>query len=60
LAELGWAAGLGKKTIVCCPEGYWRKGNVDIIAVRHQMQRVETIDDLIKEVKRYVRVVGTR
>ncbi len=36
LLELGLSLGVGSsETIVCCPEGYWRKGNVDIICKRY-------------------------
>lgn len=33
LLELGLQANTGK-LIVCCPPGYWRKGNVDIVCER--------------------------
>ena len=45
LMELGLHVASTKKIIVCCPEGYWRKGNVDIICARHN---VVTVDDLDK------------
>jgi hypothetical protein len=34
LLELGLFAHTGKM-IVCCPEGFWRKGNVDIVCDRY-------------------------
>lgn len=35
LLELGWlAAKKPQNTYVCCPPGYWRKGNVDIVCNR--------------------------
>ena len=34
LLELGLAATSGK-VIVCCPEGYWRRGNVEVVCARH-------------------------
>ncbi len=40
-----------KKMMVCCPEGFWRKGNVDIVAKRFEIQVAEDLDDLIKQVK---------
>jgi hypothetical protein len=36
LLELG-AYGDHDKMIVCCPEGFWRKGNVDIFCTRHNI-----------------------
>lgn len=35
LLELGQV--LHKNVIVYCPEGYWRKGNVDIVCQRHSI-----------------------
>ena len=46
LLELGLYAASGKM-IVCCPEGFWRKGNVDIVCKRYKVPTVETIEDLI-------------
>lgn len=36
LLELGLFAHTGKM-IVCCPEGFWRKGNVDIVCDRYNI-----------------------
>ena len=46
LLELGLHA-TSKKLIVCCPEGFWRKGNVDIVCERYGIPTAKTIDDLI-------------
>lgn len=35
LMELGLHAPTNKRMIVCCPDGFWRKGNVDIVCKRH-------------------------
>ena len=40
--------------IVCCPKGYWRKGNVDIVCERFAIQQVATLDDLIIEGKKHL------
>lgn len=40
------------KTVVCCPNGFWRKGNVDIMCKRYGHHMVETLDDLIEEIKK--------
>jgi len=47
LLELGLHA-RGGKLVVCCPEGFERKGNVDITCEKYQMKQVETLDELIK------------
>ncbi len=42
LMELGMVLATRKPgIIVCCPEGYWRKGNVDIICARYGIQVFE-------------------
>lgn len=35
------------KLIVCCPNGFWRKRNVDIVCQRHSIQTAETLSALI-------------
>ncbi|MDG2529392.1 nucleoside 2-deoxyribosyltransferase domain-containing protein [Caulobacter endophyticus] len=50
LLEMGLHARTGK-LVVLCPEGFWRKGNVDITAERYGVKQVETLDALIAEVK---------
>jgi hypothetical protein len=46
LLELGLHAN-DRKLIVCCPEGFWRKGNVDIVCTRNNIQCFTNIDDAI-------------
>ena len=50
LLELGLFAKTGK-LIVCCPEGFWRKGNVDIVCKRWDILQVKSISELIKDLK---------
>jgi len=50
LLELGLFA-RKNKLIVCCPEGFWRKGNVDIVCERYKLKQVNTIDELIERIK---------
>jgi len=47
LLELGLFA-KSKKMIVCCPTGFWRKGNVDIVCQRYNIPQVEKIDELVE------------
>lgn len=35
--------------LVCCPEGFHRKGNVDIVCERYEIPLFESLDDLIEE-----------
>lgn len=52
LLELGLFA-RNKNVIVCCPNGYWRKGNVDIICQRFEIKQVESLESLIKEIENW-------
>jgi hypothetical protein len=46
LLELGKFAGR-KDMVVCCPKGFWRKGNVDIVCTRTGTQLFENMDSAI-------------
>lgn len=50
LMELGLHASEGK-CIVCCPEGYWRRGNVQIVCDRYDIPLFDTLDDLIENLR---------
>lgn len=45
LLELGLFAKTGK-LIVCCPEGFWRKGNVDIVCSEYGITQVKDLSDM--------------
>ena len=51
LLELGLFARSGKM-IVCCPQGFWRKGNVDIVCARYDVKQVDSLKDLGDEILR--------
>jgi hypothetical protein len=51
LLELGLYARSGKLK-VCCPEGFWRQGNVEVVCQRHQIPLFDSLDDLIADLKR--------
>lgn len=53
LLEMGLHA-RGGKLILLCPEGFWRKGNVDITAERYGVEQVATMDELAQVVRRRV------
>lgn len=50
LLELGLHA-KGNKLVVYCEEGYFRKGNVDIVCERYRVLRVSSIDALAAHIK---------
>jgi len=49
LLELGLFA-RDYKLIVCCPEGFYRKGNVDIVCRYYGIDQVDTLEELINSV----------
>jgi len=49
LLELGLFAQSGK-LIVACPDGYWRKGNIEVVCHRYQIPLHNTLDELITAV----------
>jgi hypothetical protein len=52
LMELGLYAASGK-VIVCCPDGFWRKGNVEIVCQRYGIKMINNFDELVIEVKEF-------
>jgi hypothetical protein len=49
LLELGMHAADGK-LVVCCPFGYWRRGNVQVVCQRYGIPLMETQEELIERV----------
>lgn len=47
LLEFGLYAQSGK-LIVCCPDGFWRKGNVEIVCNRYHVPMVDSFDYLFR------------
>lgn len=41
------------RTIVVCPDGYWRKGNVDIICERYRLKQFINLDKALYWINRY-------
>lgn len=50
LLELGRFAGCGN-VVVCCPKGFWRKGNVDILCTRENIPLFEDLESAIGALK---------
>jgi hypothetical protein len=46
LLELGLYAS-SRKLIVACPDGFWRKGNVEVVCERFNIPLLNNLDDLI-------------
>jgi hypothetical protein len=50
LLELGLAARSGK-LVVCCPDGFWRKGNVEVVCARYGIPLVADLDAMVSLVR---------
>ena len=50
LLELGLQAD-SKKIIVCCPDGFWRKGNVEIVCSRFNIPLYNNFEEAIEKLK---------
>jgi len=51
LLELGLLAGTNISTIVVCPEGFWRRGNVQIMCHNYNFPLVNTLTEAIESIK---------
>jgi len=51
LLELGLFAN-SKKLIVYCPDGFWRKGNVDIICRKYKITQCVSMEDFILQISK--------
>lgn len=50
LLELGLQARSGK-LVVCCPDDFWRKGNVDMVCERFRIPQVRNVEALIEVIE---------
>jgi hypothetical protein len=50
LLELGLCARSGKLR-VCCPPGYWRRGNVEVVCQRYGIPLFAALDELIADLR---------
>ena len=48
LLELGMFH--NKQAVICCPQGFYRKGNVDIVAERFGIPIYENFDEMLEDV----------
>ena len=59
LLELGLFARSGK-VVACCPAGYWRRGNVEVVCARYGVPLVEDIEEMVRRVRERIRVGPTK
>jgi hypothetical protein len=50
MLELGLTLASHKECLVCCPKGFWRKGNIDITCKRFGVPVIETLESLISHI----------
>jgi hypothetical protein len=50
LLELGMYAGTGK-VVVCCPQGFYKRGNVQIVCLRYGIDVLDDLDALREQVR---------
>lgn len=53
LLELGLLARSGK-LLVCCPPGFWRRGNVEVVCARYGVPLVVDLPELVQMVRRKI------
>lgn len=58
LLEFGLCAGLDKDMIVCCPDGFWRKGNIEMVCDRYQISLCNSKQELIYRVTKKLKLRG--
>jgi len=58
LMELGYVAGRCSNVIVCCPEGFWRRGNVQIMCERFGIPLLNTKEEFIAAIKSELKVLS--
>ncbi len=51
LLELGLFAKSGK-LMVCCPKGFWKKGNVDIVCERWRIPQFGSLESMLSELEK--------
>lgn len=47
LLEIGLYAHTGSKLLVHCPEGFYRKGNVDIVCAKNDIRQFDSLDEIV-------------
>ena len=50
LIEFGLYANSGK-LMICCPDGFWAKGNIDIYCKRYGIAQYNSLDEIINSIR---------
>lgn len=54
LLELGIVLARGQRCIICCPDGYFRQGNVELTAEYFKKSTIKTFEELLREINNEV------
>lgn len=63
MLELGLICGMGEKAkgvpraVVCCPAGFWRRGNIEIACARHAIPLYENFEESLDAVLTVLRLM---
>ncbi len=52
LLEFGLFA-KSKKMIVCCPKGFWKKGNIDVVCEKYGIKQLASLNEILAEIIAY-------
>lgn len=58
LLEFGIQAKTGAKTVVCCPNGYKKKGNVQAVCEKYGIPFTENLQDFVEALKKKLQELG--
>jgi molybdopterin-guanine dinucleotide biosynthesis protein A len=50
LLELGLFAN-SQRLIVCCPDGFWRKGNIEVVCARYHIPLTNSLNELLEQAR---------
>jgi hypothetical protein len=56
LLEMGLHARSGQ-LLVCCPDGFWRKGNIEVVCARYDVPLLDTLPMLAEAVRQRLETV---
>lgn len=56
LAGGNWAMKKSPNVTVCCPEGYWRRGNIEVVCDRYGFSLCSNIEELIYKLKKVYKI----
>ncbi|TVY28571.1 hypothetical protein LHYA1_G001927 [Lachnellula hyalina] len=58
LLELGLVVGRGKRVVVCCEDGFWKRGNVELLCEKMGVAYVGSLEELRRVVVGMLRELG--